>query len=152
MAMSMLSDIVIMGGDRTGSFALAETKQGLFISSLQAIINSIAYALNTHAVPKLFAVNGWTVEKLPKIVADDLKAPGIRELLLRSLIIKNKDFLIYLGSSRPQRWTKRRLMRLCRSRKPLRGLLHQMALSASSFKTRLITMQNSQTFHILKEA
>lgn len=101
MAMSMLSDIVIMGGDRTGSFALAETKQGLFISSLQAIINSIAYALNTHAVPKLFAVNGWTVEKLPKIVADDLKAPGISEvaLLLRSLkidVTKNKELFNFM--------------------------------------------------------
>ena len=86
MAMSMLSDIVIMGGDRTGSFALAETKQGLFVASLQAIINSIADTLNTKAVPKLLAINSWTVERLPKIVADDLQAPNIKEiaLLLRS--------------------------------------------------------------------
>ena len=81
MAMSMLSDIVLMGGDRTGSFALAETKQGLFIASLQAIINSIAACLNTRAVPKLFAVNNWT----PMIAADDLKAKYQEiALLLRS--------------------------------------------------------------------
>jgi hypothetical protein len=101
MAMSMLSDIVIMGGDRTGSFALAETKQGLFIASLQAIINSIAYCLNTRAVPKLFAVNGWTLEKLPTIVADDLKAPSISEiaLLLRSFkvdITKDKNLFNFI--------------------------------------------------------
>ena len=47
MAMSMLSDVLILGGDRTGSFALAETKQGLFVQSLQALINSIADTLNT---------------------------------------------------------------------------------------------------------
>ena len=86
MAMSMLSDVVVMGGDRTGSFALAETKQGLFIHSLQAIVNSIASVLNTYAVPTLFAVNNWTLEKLPQITADDLDTPDIREvaLLLRS--------------------------------------------------------------------
>ena len=87
MAMSMLSDVLILGGDRTGSFALAETKQGLFIQSLQTLINSIADTLNTKALPRLFAVNNWTLEKLPKIVADDLQQPSIKEiaLLLRSL-------------------------------------------------------------------
>ncbi len=87
MAMSMLSDVLILGGDRTGSFALAETKQGLFVQSLQALINSIADTLNTKALPKLFAVNNWTLEKLPKILADDLQQPSIKEiaLLLRSL-------------------------------------------------------------------
>ncbi len=87
MAMSMLSDVLILGGDRTGSFALAEPKQGLFIQSLQTLINSIADTLNTKALPRLFAVNNWTLEKLPKIVADDLQQPSIKEiaLLLRSL-------------------------------------------------------------------
>lgn len=85
-AMSMLSDVLVMGGDRTGSFALAETKQGMFIQSLQAIVNSIAMTLNTRAVPKLFAINNWTLEKLPQIVVEDLQVPGIKEiaLLLRS--------------------------------------------------------------------
>lgn len=85
-AMSMLSDILILGGDRTGSFALAESKQSLFIQSLQSIVNSIATTLNTKAVPVLFAVNGMTLEKLPMIVADELQVPSIKEiaLLLRS--------------------------------------------------------------------
>lgn len=85
-AMSMLSDVLILGGDRTGSFALAETKYNTFITSLQTIANSIAAVLNSKAVPKLFAVNNWTVEKLPQIVVDDIQVPGIKEiaLLLRS--------------------------------------------------------------------
>lgn len=100
-AMSMLADIVLMGTDRTGSFALAETKQTLFVASLQAIINSIANTLNTYAVPKLFAVNNWNLEKLPKIVADNIEAPSVKEvaLLLRSLkidVTKNKKMFNYL--------------------------------------------------------
>ncbi len=100
-AMSMLSDILILGGDRTGSFALAETKQGLFIQSLQAIINSIAAVLNTKAVPRLFAANNWALEKLPQIKTADLKTPSIKEiaLLLRSMKIdmtKNKELLNFM--------------------------------------------------------
>lgn len=85
-AMSMLSDVVLMGGDRTGSFALADTKQGLLMRSLQSIINSICSTLNTYAVPTLFAVNNWTLEKLPKIKADDLQPVTIKDvaLMLRS--------------------------------------------------------------------
>lgn len=87
MAMSMLSDLVLMGTDRTGSFALAETKQGLFTSSIQALLNGVCATLNNKAVPKLFAVNNWTLEKLPKIVADGLSEPTIKEiaLILRSV-------------------------------------------------------------------
>ncbi len=103
MAMSMLADIVLMGGDRTGSFALAETKQGLFIVALQSIINSIAYTLNTKAVPRLFIANNWVLEKLPEIAAEDLKTPSISEvaLLLRAAkvdVTKDKDLLNFVLS------------------------------------------------------
>lgn len=87
MAMAMLADVVMMGGDRTGSFALAETKKGLFISSLEAITKSIAATLNRYAVPKLFALNNMPVEKLPKIVATSIDPPTPKDvaLLMRSM-------------------------------------------------------------------
>lgn len=101
MAMTMLADIIVMGGDRTGSFALAEVKQSLFIASLQAIANSICSTLNTQAIPKLFALNGITTEAYPEIVVTDLEQPEIKEiaLLLRSMgvdVTKNKGLLNYL--------------------------------------------------------
>lgn len=100
-AMTMLSDILLLGGDRTGSFALAETKQSLFIQSLQSIVDSIANTLNTKAVPKLFAANNWTLEKLPKVAVDDLQVPDNKEvaLLLRSFgtdISKNKKLFNFV--------------------------------------------------------
>ena len=48
-ASSMLSDLILIGGDSAGSFALAETKQSMLLSSLQAIIGSIAATLNSQA-------------------------------------------------------------------------------------------------------
>lgn len=100
-AMSMLSDVVLMGGDRTGSFALAETKQSLLNSSLMAIINSIADTINQDEVPRLFAINNWTLEEYPRIVADSLQPITIKEvaLLLRCFkvdVTKDQTLFNYL--------------------------------------------------------
>ena len=85
-ASSMLSDLILIGADSTGSFSLAETKQGTLIGSLQTICNSIASILNDQAVPTLFALNNWTLEQFPSIVVDDLKQPSASDvaLILRS--------------------------------------------------------------------
>lgn len=100
-AMSMLSDVILMGGDRTGSFALAETKQGLLMSSLQSIINSIASTINQVEVPRLFAINNWTLEAYPEITADDLQPVSIKDvaLLLRCFkvdVTKDQSLFNYL--------------------------------------------------------
>lgn len=85
-AMTMLADLVLLGDNGSGSFALSETKQDLLTRSITAIINSICATLNTHAVPKLFALNNWQLEEYPKITTDTLKPPTLKEvaLLLRA--------------------------------------------------------------------
>lgn len=100
-AMSMLADIVVMGGDRTGSFALGEVKQNLFLTSLQSLVNSICGVLNSKAVPRLFSLNGIVLEEYPEIVATDLMAPSLKEiaLLLRSVqvdVTKNRPLYNFL--------------------------------------------------------
>lgn len=100
-ASSMLSDLILVGSDASGSFALAETKQGMLISSLQAIINSIAATLNSQAVPLLFQLNNWQLEKLPVIVAENLEQPNPSDvaLILRSLkvdVAKSPKLFNYL--------------------------------------------------------
>lgn len=87
MAMAMLADIVIMGGDRTGSFALGEVKQNIFIASLEAIVNSICSVFNNKQIPKLLALNSMTPEIYPKMQVSNLRTPSIKEvaLLLRSI-------------------------------------------------------------------
>lgn len=94
-ATSMLSDVVLLGGDRTGSFALAEMKESLFGSAVQTIINSICNVLNQVAVPQLLVLNGMSTELAPKITTEQIKAPSINEvaLLLRSAKISVRDNL-----------------------------------------------------------
>lgn len=82
-AITMLSDIVLIGAGRTGSFALADTKQSMLAASLQAQLSNIADVFNNKAVPDLFKANGYTnLENLPKIVPGMLQTPTLKELAL----------------------------------------------------------------------
>lgn len=100
-ASSMLSDLILIGADSTGSFSLAETKQSTLINSLQTICNSIASVLNDQAVPTLFALNNWNLEKFPSIVVEGLRQPTASDvaLILRSFktdFTRNQKLFNYL--------------------------------------------------------
>lgn len=59
MAMSMLADMITLGADKVGSYALAGAKKDLFAASLEAFLDSIASVFNTFMTPRLFKLNGW---------------------------------------------------------------------------------------------
>lgn len=87
-ALSLLSDIVLLGAGRTGSFALADTKKSLLSSALQSQLSNIADVFNTQAVPALFKMNNFEgLTALPKIVPTRIQEPSISEvaLLLRAM-------------------------------------------------------------------
>lgn len=94
-AITMLADIVMMGGDKVGSFALGEVKKSLLAASLEAQIQNIADVLNSFAVPKLFKYNYFPgITELPQIVPGEVETPDIKELafLIRSAGMKvDKD-------------------------------------------------------------
>jgi hypothetical protein len=86
-AITLLSDIILLG-NKSGSFALAESKQSLLAASLQSQLNNIADVFNTKAVPSLFRLNNITdLSKLPKITPTKIQAPTLAEvaLVLRSM-------------------------------------------------------------------
>ncbi|MMZ45272.1 hypothetical protein D3C76_169740 [compost metagenome] len=86
-AITMLADIVMMGGDKVGSFALGEVKKSLLAASLEAQIQNIADVFNKYAVPKLFKYNYFSgITGLPQIVPGEVETPDIKELafLIRS--------------------------------------------------------------------
>lgn len=86
-AITMLADIVMMGADKVGSFALGEVKRSLLAASLEALIQHIADTFNKFAVPKLFEFNYFPgITGIPKIVPGEVETPDIKELafLLRA--------------------------------------------------------------------
>lgn len=69
-AMSVLSDIILMGHENAGSYALADVKRSLLGQAMMTWLNIIAEVLNRYAVPRLFALNGRDPEKnkLPRFI------------------------------------------------------------------------------------
>lgn len=80
MLMSVLADFIMVGHSGTGSYALHTDKTGLFRASMNSITRSIANTLNSHAIPRLFAINGWKTDELPKFVPGDIDPPDLNQL------------------------------------------------------------------------
>lgn len=79
-AITMLADIVMMGGDKVGSFALAEVKKSLLASSIEGQTDSIAEVFNKYAVPTLFRYNSFNITDYPRIKCSEIEVPSLKEL------------------------------------------------------------------------
>ena len=80
-AITMLADIVMLGADKVGSFALAEVKKSLLSAALETLLNSIAEAINRQEVPRLLELNGYgDLVEPPQIKPDDVETPTLEEL------------------------------------------------------------------------
>jgi hypothetical protein len=108
-AITMLSDIILIGAQASGSFALADVKKSLLASALEAQVKNIASTMNKFAVPRLFFYNDFNLTAMPEIVPGEVETPDIREvsLLLRAMgvdITKDMELLNFLRkiSSMPQ--------------------------------------------------
>jgi hypothetical protein len=80
MLMSVLADFILVGHQGTGSYSMHTDKTGLFRSSVNTIAQAIADVLNMHMVPRLFAINGWKVETLPKFKPTNVDPPDLAQL------------------------------------------------------------------------
>lgn len=78
-AVALLQDVVLLGHEKVGTQALASEKRDLSDTALQTWLNHIAAVLNTHALPRLFALNGESLENLPKIVPGELRPTDVAE-------------------------------------------------------------------------
>lgn len=78
-AVSLLQDVVLLGHEKVGTQALASEKRDLSDTALQAWLNDIAAVINTHAVPRLFALNGESLQDLPKLVPGELRPTDVEE-------------------------------------------------------------------------
>jgi hypothetical protein len=80
MLMSVLADFILVGHQGVGSYAMHTDKTGLFRASMNSISQSIADVFNTHAIPRLFKVNGWLLDELPYITPSDIDPPDLSQL------------------------------------------------------------------------
>lgn len=80
-AMAVLQDVILLGHEKVGTQALASEKRDLSDTALQAWLNDIAAVFNNHAVPRLFALNGESLEHLPVLKPGELRATDVNEFM-----------------------------------------------------------------------
>lgn len=61
----LYSDVLGLGGDGGGSFALSEVKLSILEMAVKSRLNEIKSQLNHDLVPQLFELNGWDTTVLP---------------------------------------------------------------------------------------
>lgn len=79
-AMSVLADFVLLGHGKTGSFALSNDKTKMFSFAISAFIDIIQSTFNKYAVPSLFQINTFNINKYPKIVPTEIQHVTLKEI------------------------------------------------------------------------
>lgn len=82
-AITLLADIVMLGADKVGSFALADVKKSLLSAALETLLDSIADAINRQEIPRLLELNGYgDLHCLPILKPDEVETPSLSEVAI----------------------------------------------------------------------
>ena len=79
-SMSVLSDFILLGHEKVGSFALGSQKMDLWTMSVEAIAKSIAEVMNQYAIPRLLKLNGMNPELAPFLTYGEVSSVDLNEL------------------------------------------------------------------------
>ena len=79
-AMSVLSDFILLGQDRVGSFALGAQKMDLWSMAVDSIAKTIADTVNQHAIPRLMRLNGLDATRCPTLVYSEVAHIDLGEI------------------------------------------------------------------------
>lgn len=77
---TVLADFLTLGQNERGSFALSRSKIDLFAWSIEGWMKSLASVVNRHLIPKLWAMNGFSMEHVPYIVPGRVAPEDIQEV------------------------------------------------------------------------
>ncbi len=78
-AMSVLADVLLIGHEKVGSFALASSKTHLFAVAINIYMQIIADVMNRFGIPRLFELNAIDTETPPKFVPGDIEKEDLLE-------------------------------------------------------------------------
>lgn len=78
MLMTVLSDVILMGHEQVGSFALADSKTELFAAAIGAWLDVVSSPINEQAIPGLLRLNGMDGECV--LEHGDIEVPDLTVL------------------------------------------------------------------------
>jgi hypothetical protein len=79
-ARTILADFVMLGSGDSGSWALSKDKSDLFVRALEGWNSSIASVINRYLIPRLWRLNGFKPEVMPKAKPGKVSAIDLDEL------------------------------------------------------------------------
>jgi hypothetical protein len=79
-AMTTLSDFILLGHENVGSFSLGSSKIDLFTTAIDAWARGIADVFNDHAIPRLLKMNGMDTSRSPLLDYGDIGAVDLSVL------------------------------------------------------------------------
>lgn len=77
---TVLADFLLLGQQAIGSFALSSDKTALFAQACGAYLKQIADVLNRYLLPRLWELNNFPQETMPRLVPGDIETPDLTEL------------------------------------------------------------------------
>jgi phage gp29-like protein len=80
MSMSILSDFILLGSDKVGSYALGSTKMDLWSMAVDSIAKNIAEVINSYAIPRLMKLNGLDTSRCPKLNYGEINHVDLTEI------------------------------------------------------------------------
>lgn len=79
--MAYLADVLKMGQESTGSFALSDNKTNLMAVGIEAILTEFLEVINRDLIPQTALMNGWDLSQpLPKIGFEDIEERDLEKL------------------------------------------------------------------------
>lgn len=80
MAQSVLADMILLGHEQVGSYALASSKTNLFATALGGYLHAIREVLQTEAISVLWQVNGLPRALMPTLEHGDVEHVDLKDL------------------------------------------------------------------------
>lgn len=95
-AVTVLAQFIMLGMERTGSYALAKEQTDMFYLCLEGWADAIGSTFNRQAVPTLFGLNGVSEEMrpLPYIVHTNIHRYGLKDLAAYVSSLAKQECLI----------------------------------------------------------
>lgn len=79
-ATSVLADFIFLGQGSVGSFALSSDKTALFATAIGGFLNAVAGVFNRHLLPRIWELNSFDPDMMPKLVPGDVETVNLGEL------------------------------------------------------------------------
>lgn len=79
-AMTVLSDFILLGHERVGSFALGASKMDLWSMAVDSIAKTIADTVTAHAIPRLLRLNGMDASRPPSLAYSEVAHIDLGEI------------------------------------------------------------------------